>query len=174
MVRSPVFRSFATILAAFLALVALPAEAQWKWKDKSGHVQYSDLPPPIGTPDQDILTRPTSQRRNAAASPFMPASAASALAAASSPLKPRMVEPELDAKLKKAEAEQAAKVKADEERLAVAKADNCAHARAQLRTLDSGVRLARTNDKGEREILDDKQRADEARRAKDVIAGDCK
>ena len=37
------------------ACIALPAEAQWKWRDKGGHVQYSDLPPPAGTPDQDIL-----------------------------------------------------------------------------------------------------------------------
>ncbi|MEO8525352.1 MAG: DUF4124 domain-containing protein [Caldimonas sp.] len=174
MVRTHLIRSIATALAAVLALITLPAEAQWKWKDKSGHVQYSDLPPPTGTPDQDILARPATQRRNASAAPFLPASAAPALGAASNPLKPRMVEPELDAKLKKADAEQAAKVKAEEDRLALAKADNCTHARAQLRTLDSGVRLARSNEKGEREILDDKQRADETKRAKDVIAGDCK
>ena len=41
------------------ARVVLPAEAQWKWRDKGGHVQYSDLPPPAGTPDQDILARPS-------------------------------------------------------------------------------------------------------------------
>jgi hypothetical protein len=174
MASTQVFRSVLTVVAAVLALVSLPAEAQWKWRDKGGHVQYSDLPPPADTPDQDILARPNPQRRGAIASPFLPASAASALSAASNPLRPRMVEPELDAKLKKAEADQAAKVKADEERVAVAKADNCTHARTQLRTLDSGVRLARSNEKGEREILDDKQRADEAKRAKDAIAADCK
>ena len=43
-----------------------------------------------------------------------------------------------------------------------------------MRTLESGMRLARTNDKGEREILDDKQRADETQRTRqDVIAADC-
>jgi Domain of unknown function (DUF4124) len=174
MASTQVFRSVLTVAATVLVLVSLPAEAQWKWRDKGGHVQYSDLPPPAGTPDQDILARPNTQRRSAITSPFLPASAASALSAASNPLRPRMVEPELDAKLKKAEADQAAKVKADEERVAVAKADNCAHARTQLRTLDSGVRLARSNEKGEREILDDKQRADETKRAKDAIAADCK
>ena len=176
MVRSHVLRSLATILAAFLALVALPAEAQWKWKDKSGHVQYSDLPPPLGTPDQDILARPSAQRRNTL-SPLPAASAASSaqvVGSASSPLMPKLVDPELEAKRKKAEADQAVKNKAEEDRVAALKADNCARARAQLRTLDSGIRVTRTNDKGEREFLDDKQRADETRHAKDAIAADCK
>jgi hypothetical protein len=51
--------------------------------------------------------------------------------------------------------------------------DNCGRARAQLRTLDSGVRVTRTNDKGEMEYLDDKQRAAETKHAKDAIAADC-
>jgi hypothetical protein len=177
MVRSHVFRTLATILAAFLVLVALPAEAQWKWKDKSGRIQYSDLPPPVGTPDQDILARPSAQRNNSPASPLPAASAAAStqlVGSASSPLAPKLVDPELEAKRKKAEADQAVKNKAEEERIAAVKADNCARARAQLRTLDSGVRVSRTNEKGEREFLDDKQRADETQHAKDAIAADCK
>jgi hypothetical protein len=39
--------------------------------------------------------------------------------------------------------------------------------------LDSGVRVTRTNDKGEMEYLDDKQRAAETKHAKDAIAADC-
>jgi hypothetical protein len=34
--------------------------------------------------------------------------------------------------------------------------------------------MARTNDKGEREILDDKARAEEAQRARKIVASDCK
>ena len=41
-------------------LAALPAQAQWKWRDKSGQTQYSDLAPPAGTPEADILQRPNS------------------------------------------------------------------------------------------------------------------
>ena len=177
MFRPPVHRLVITCAAAVLALVALPAEAQWKWRDRSGHVQYSDLPPPPGTPDQDILLRPSVQRRTTLSPPLLPASAASAASAsgaASNPLTPRTVEPELEAKRKKVEADQAAKVKADEERIVAAKADNCTRARTQLRTLDSGIRITRANDKGEREFLDDKQRADEVKRAKDAISSDCK
>ena len=85
-----------------------------------------------------------------------------------------MVEPELEARRKKAEAEQATKGKAEEERIAALKTDNCARARAYLRTLDSGIRVTRTNEKGEREFLDDKQRAGETQHARDAIAADCK
>ena len=175
MARPQVLRTILTVAAAVLLLVALPAEAQWKWRDKGGHVQYSDLPPPVGTPEQDILGRPNPQRRSATASPFSPASAASATqGAASNLLTPRVVEPELEAKRKKSEADLAAKNKVEEDRIAATKADNCARARSQLRTLDSGVRVTRTNDKGEREFLDDKQRADETKHTKDAITADCK
>ena len=42
------------------------------------------------------------------------------------------------------------------------------------RHLDDGLRIARVNKDGEREVLDDQQRADEAKRARDVIAAECK
>ena len=40
--------------------------------------------------------------------------------------------------------------------------------------LQGGQRIARINDKGEREVLDDRGRADEMRQARDVIASDCR
>ena len=68
----------------------------------------------------------------------------------------------------------AAKAKAEEAKIAAARADNCTRAKAQMTTLDSGIRLARANAKGEREFLDDKQRADETKRVRDIVAADCK
>ncbi|MCE9657847.1 MAG: DUF4124 domain-containing protein [Burkholderiales bacterium] len=174
MVRNSVFRTVMTAAAAVLLLVSLPAEAQWKWKDKGGRIQYSDLPPPAGTPDQDILSRPSAPRRASITAPAASQASAPALVAgASAPSAPRAVDPEFEAKRKKAESENLAKNKAEEERIAAAKADNCGRARAQLRTFESGIRVTRTNEKGEREFLDDKQRADETKHAKDVIAADC-
>ncbi len=167
----------ALCLALAAALLALPAEAQWKWRDKGGRVQYSDLPPPAGTPDADILARPTAPAQRRTPLPVAAASAPSAPVAAASgasPLTPRTVEPELEAKRKKAEQEQAAKAKAEQDRIVAAKADNCERARTQMRSLESGIRLARVNDKGEREYLDDKQRAEESKRARDAISSDCK
>jgi hypothetical protein len=164
------------VLAA--ALLAVPAEAQWKWRDKAGRVQYSDLPPPSGTPEQDILGKPSVQQRRSAPVPAVPTAAVAGTApvpaAASGPLVPRTADPELEARRKKAEAEQATKLKAEEDRIAAARADNCARAKSQLATLESGVRLVRANEKGEREFLDDRQRADELKRSRDSIRSDCK
>ncbi|HEY2928419.1 DUF4124 domain-containing protein [Piscinibacter sp.] len=151
------------------ATLSLPAAAQWKWRDKGGHIQYSDLPPPPGVAEKDILQRPNSAQRRAALVVSEPASAASAAPAA-----PKMVEPELEAKRRKAEQEQAAKKKAEDEKLALARAENCTRAKGHLRTLEDGVRMARTNEKGEREILDDKARTEEVRRTREIIAADCK
>ncbi len=166
-------RWWKVVVAACGLALAVPAEAQWKWRDKGGRVQYSDLPPPAGVADQDILQRPTDPQRPVTARPAAPPPPA-ASAASGVGLAPKTVEPELEAKRRKADEEKAAKAKAEEQRLAAARADNCSRARAQLRTLDDGVRIARTNAQGEREILDDKGRADERKRTMDIVASDCK
>ena len=157
-------------LAPCLALLvtAAPAEAQWRWRDASGRVTASDLPPPRDIPEKDILQRPGSASRAPAAAP--PPVAASA--PASAPAAP--VDKDLQARRRAAEEQAQAKAKADEQRIAAQRADNCSRARTHLATLESGQRMARINDKGEREVLDDKARADEVRRAREVIASDCR
>jgi hypothetical protein len=152
------------------AAIALPAEAQWKWRDKAGRIQYSDVPPPATVSEHDVLQRPLGVQRRLDAMP----AASSPTAAASAATEGKAVDPELEAKRRKAEQDEEAKRKAEQERAAAARADNCVRARGYLRTLDDGIRIARTNDKGEREILDDKARAEEARRTRDIIASDCK
>ncbi len=154
--------------------LSLPAVAQWKWRDKNGQMQYSDLPPPIGIPDRDILQRPHPLLKPTAAAPA--ASAASGVASA-----PSRVEPELEAKRRKAEEDKVAKEQAErvrreaeQEKMAAARASNCTRAQSYLKTLNDGMRIARTNAKGEREFLDDQQRAAEVERAKGIIATDCK
>jgi hypothetical protein len=170
-------RPFVALLALLAAsLISLPATAQWKWRDKGGHVQYSDLPPPPGTAESDVLARPSaSTRRSISTATLAPAAAPASSPAAGPASAPRSGDPELEAKRKKAEAEATAKNKAEQERIAALKLDNCSRARAQMSTLKSGIRLATTNAKtGEREFMDDKQRADETRRVQDVISSDCK
>jgi hypothetical protein len=161
---------FAPSLLCVLVLSAavLPATAQWVWKDRNGRVTASDLPPPRDIPERDVLQRPDTAKRTPAAA-AAPASAASAAL----PAKPS-TDPALEAKRRAAEQEQQAKSRAEADKLAAQRADNCRRARTQLGTLESGQRIARTNDKGEREFLDDKARADEVRRANEVIASDCR
>jgi hypothetical protein len=165
-------RCIPALLAALLGLaLALPAEAQWKWRDSKGQTQYSDLPPPAGVPEQDILARPgPNTKRRAIASP---SAASAASSSASGALATRTVDSDLEAKRKKAEAENAEKQKAADSKVAAQRQDNCNRAKEQMRTLDSGLRLARTNDKGEREVLDDQARADETKRTREIIAANC-
>ncbi len=156
------------VAAALLLGTLLPVQAQWVWRDKTGRVTASDLPPPRDVAEKDILQRPNDVVRRPAA----PAPAAASAPATPSAKPP--VDKDLEAKRRAADQEQQAKAKAEDEKLAQQRAENCRRARQHLQALDSGMRMARTNDKGEREILDDKQRADESRRANDVIASDCR
>lgn len=156
-------------------LAALPAQAQWKWKDAKGTVVVSDTPPPREVPERDVLQKPESAARRAAPAVQATQAAASAAEPASAAVasKPK-VDPELEARRKRAEQEQANRHKADEEKVALARADNCKRAREHLATLDSGARLVRTNEKGEREFVDDKARADEVQRTRQIISTECR
>ena len=64
--------------------------------------------------------------------------------------------------------------KAEEDKLAKVKADNCSRARDAKASYASGMRLARVNKQGERDIVDDVARATELQRIQAVIDSDCK
>lgn len=89
--------------------------------------------------------------------------------AASSPLAR-----EVEARRLKAEQEQAAKAKGEAVHAAEVRAENCKRARGAQAALESGQRMARTNEKGEREVLDDRARAEELGQARSVVASDCR
>jgi hypothetical protein len=146
----------------------------WKWKEASGQVVVSDRPPPASIPDSQILVRPVSAARGRLnAAPAAPATSAPSEGTAAAPAAPR-TDLELDARRKKAADEQVAQQRVQEEKNTAARAENCSRARGQLAALGDGLRMTRTNDKGEREVLDDKGRAEEMQRARTVIASDCK
>lgn len=147
------------------------AAAQWKWKDDSGRVQYSDLPPPPHVAEDKILQRPHGAQRRGPA--FVPPEAASAAAPALPASAPKG-DPELEAKRAKQKEEEAAKRKAEEVKLAAARAENCTRAKRYVTSLQEGQRIGRTNAKGEREVLDDAGRAAEIKRAQEIVATDCK
>jgi hypothetical protein len=165
-------------------VVALPlsASAQWQWIDKDGKKVFSDQAPPPDVPEKNILRRsgtPPPRPSAGISSPDAPA-AEGAEAAAAKPResaatpKPSGVDKELEEKAKKAEAEEKAKRAAEEAKVAKAKADSCSRAREGKSTLDSGIRIAKVNAKGEREIMDDGARAAEQKRIQSVIDSDCK
>jgi hypothetical protein len=161
----------AVAVLALAGLMALPAAAQWKWRDATGNVQYSDRPPPQGVLDKDVLSRPRSGP--VAANKPAPAAPSPSAAASTSPLAGKMRDPELEARRQKTEKEDEARKKQAEEKQAAARAETCQRTRAHLKAVEDGMRLAQMNSKGEYEVLDDKQRAEEAKRTRDMISRDC-
>lgn len=165
-----------TLLAVACVTFALPCAAQWKWRDAQGRIQYSDRPPPNDVRDRDILARPATAP-SAAHSGARPGPAGAASAAGNTPTgtpPPSGTDPALEARKRQAEGVQDQARRDEEARVARQKIENCARAKEYARTVESGQRIARTNDKGEREFLDDAQRARESARAREIIASDCR
>lgn len=170
-------KPYRLFLLALACSWALGAHAQWQWLDKDGRKVFSDRPPPHDVPEKSILKRPGQAAAPAAPSADAADSAAApATAARPAASVPRAsgVDKELEEKKQQAEAAEAAKKKAEEERMARQRADNCRRARQSKATFDSGIRVATTNAKGEREILDDNARAAEGKRLDGIIASDCR
>lgn len=163
----------AVIAAAVTSLACGAALAQWQWVDGSGRKVFSDTPPPAGTPDKSILQRPGPAR--AATTAATPAASSPAVSSTAPVVPPKAVgrDEVLEAKKKQADEAEQAKKKAEVDRMAKARTENCARARSAKVTLDSGIRIATTNAKGEREIMDDKARAGEIKRIDDIIRTDC-
>lgn len=153
---------------------ALSAAAQWQWIGKDGRKVFSDRPPPADIQDKDILKQPGGRGGRASAAPAVTEVPAPTVAAAK-PNVPKISgkDAELEAKKKKLEEEEAAKKKAEEEKVAKAKTANCELAKKGLATFQSGVRVASTNAKGEREIMDDNARAAESKRVQAIVDRDC-
>ncbi|WP_310313708.1 DUF4124 domain-containing protein [Hydrogenophaga palleronii] len=156
--------------AIVLLAISQLAFAQWQWVDNTGRKVFSDTPPPAGIPDKNVLQRPGP--RAPVAPSTQPDEAAPAAAAPAAP-KPPAKDEQLEAKKRQAEAAEEAKKKAEEARIAQLRADNCQRAQRAKATLDSGVRIATTNAKGEREIMDDTAREAETRRLNDIMRNDC-
>lgn len=156
------------LTAIVLLAISQLAFAQWQWVDNTGRKVFSDTPPPAGIPDKNVLQRPGPR---APAAPVTESGEAAAAAPAAP--KPPAKDEQLEAKKRQAEAAEEAKKKAEEARIAQLRADNCQRAQRAKATLDSGVRIATTNAKGEREIMDDTARAAETRRLNDIMRNDC-
>ena len=129
------------------------ASAQWQWVDSSGRKVFSDTPPPAGVPDK-ILKRPgprwwrrwppnraprpaPSRRRRRRAQAQRPRRATRRQEEAGRSRKPRRRRPKT-------------------EKVAKARPRTASAPNASKTTFDSGMRIASTKAKGEREFLDDK------------------
>ncbi|MDM0111157.1 DUF4124 domain-containing protein [Variovorax sp. J22R133] len=162
--------------------LSMAASAQWQWTDAAGKQVFSDKAPPPDVPERSISRRPatpppkTNFMQNAAApataTEGAPAAPAAPVAAGSP--KPKGVDKELEEKTRKAAEAEKAKQAAEAQKLAQAKSENCRVAQQGKATFDSGLRVARINSQGEREIIDDAGRAAELKRLQGIIDSDCR
>lgn len=171
------------LFVVFSMALASTAHAQWGWTDKDGRRIFSDQGPLAEVPDKNIFKRPGGAKAQAAAvakaaepeaAASAPAGATLAAKASASAPKPTGKDAELEKKKKEAEAAEAAKKKAEADKFAAQQVENCERAKKAKVTYSSGIRIATTNAKGEREIMSDTDRAAESKRIDTAIAADCK
>lgn len=172
-----------TLLVLSLTGLSFAASAQWQWLDKDGRKVFSDRAPPSDIQEKNILKRPGKAPPAApvADAPSEGEGGASAPVAGQAPALPASgakpaggLDKELEAKKKQQKEADAAKRKADEERVAKAQIENCARAKQAKTTFESGVRIGTTNAAGEKQFMDDVTRAAELKRFQSIIDRDCK
>ena len=169
------------VAACLLAIAAVGAHAQpvWKWRDANGELHVSDSAPPPGTPQKNIISAPGGLVGGSAV--LVPVgsgtlltngqSASNAAPSVSAPLSD-LEKKRLAADKEKAEQQKAARAALEQKNAAIRK-DNCQRATSEAANIQIGGRIAQVNAQGEREFLDDNQRAAELKRVQDIVAQNC-
>jgi hypothetical protein len=154
----PLKHIFAVFIMSASCSLAL---AQYVWLDAKGVKQYSDMPPPASVPSARILKSPGAALPQAES----PAPAEEQAASEADAAKKPMTLAEKDAAFQKRKAEQAEKDKqaADKAKAAADKKKDCERTQAYNRALESGQRISRVDQSGERVYLSDEERAKETR-----------
>lgn len=160
-------RVAALAVALLAGLHVSVASAQWAWKDDTGRMVYSNLPPPANVKASQIVRQPTAAAAPADAEPGKPAAAPPAPAT--------KTWAERDAEFRKRQQERAdgERKAQEEEQKSAQKAADCQRSRGYLKALEDGVRVTRTDAAGNREFLDDTQRAAEIERMRKAVADFC-
>jgi hypothetical protein len=150
--------------AALLAFASL-SHAQFVWIDAKGVKQFSDRPPPPGTPQKNILkARNMPTATSAAAAP-------AAVDAAPKAAPATVADREAEYRKRKTEQAEADQKSADAADNAKAKAAACSAARENRTMFDTGAPVRDTD--ADRSWLSDKQRAERRAQAERTIAENC-
>ena len=144
-------KRFVLLLAA--TFIASSASAQiYQWKDENGRTVISDKPP---------VGQVRAQRKGEAG---IQGPAAAPKSVAEQEMDFRKRQKEAQEKTAKSEKEQAAQAE---------KQEYCANMRRQLMSLESGERIARRDDNGERYFLEDTQREQEIAKLRQAMQTTC-
>lgn len=147
------------------------AQAQFVWIAPNGTRQYSDQPPPPGTPASKILKAPG---RSAPAQETPEAAAAAPTATpAAKPKPPTLAEREADYVKRGKEREEADRKAQDTDRQAAKKTAYCDGLRKNQRLYASGVKIADVGPDGQKRFLSDAERAAASERTAQQL-GDCR
>ena len=181
MMFQPCTRRFAALFVAALAgTYACGAAAQWAWKEDNGRVVYSDRPPPPSIKATQILRQPAvaaptptpaPQGASPAAAETERAPAAESRPAASGPKS--IAERDMEFRKRQQERADSERKALEDQQKAAAKAADCERSRRYLRALEEGVRITKTDASGNREYLDDAQRAAEVERTRKMVQQAC-
>ena len=181
-VISDVIRATITVAVVLAGFTSTPSEAQWAWKDGNGRLVYSDRPPPSDIKPAQIVRQPSAPMLATPA----PASGAADDAGKPSDAKnpdaknapasnaPKTIaEREMEFRKRQQERADSDKKAAEEQTKSAAKTAECDRARGYMKSLEDGVRITRTDAAGNREFLDDAQRAAEVERTRKIIQSTC-
>ena len=150
----------AIIFGLGVLFASAAAAQQYKWTDQNGKTQYGDVPPP-GVKAQRLKPPPG------------PAPAPSAAGKKDEKGAAKPLSPEAAYRKRQEDAQKENEKNEKAEQEAAARKENCARAQEQLRQLETGQRIARTDAKGERYFLDDAQVAQEMARTRQIVQQSC-
>ena len=167
-------QSTTLILATTALLLSTSAFGQYIWLNDRGVKQFSDQPPPKSVPKSKILKSPyvkgqtISQTEGDAASATSETKPKSEIEKLEKPM--TVASKNEDFNKRKLEREEREKKTKEEQTAKDEKNKNCNDARGYERSLEGGIVISRTNQNGERTLLDDNQRAQELVNIKKTLA----
>ena len=178
---SSVIRAMITVGIALAGFSSTPSEAQWAWKDGNGRRVYSDRPPPQEVKPTQIVRQPSTQvlaNPAPASGPLddagKPSDAKNSDTKSAAPNAPKTTaEREMEFRKRQQERAENEKKAAEEQTKNAAKTAECDRARGYMKSLEDGVRIQRTDAAGNREFLDDAQRAAEVERTRKIVQNAC-
>lgn len=151
--RSP--KLIKTVLTLCLVTLAAAASAQiYRWKDENGGIVFSDKPPEGRARQQEKLDTPLS-------------------APSSGSIQKNLAEQEISFQKRQKEARERAEKTGKEEAAQAEKQEYCSSLRRQLMALESGERIVRRDENGERQFLEDAQREQEIAKVRQAMQNTC-
>jgi hypothetical protein len=145
--------SYSVLAALLLCSTTLVFADVYRWVDSQGRVQYSDQPPP-GSNAKKVTNKPATGTQGSGAKSYQ--------------------DQDQEFRKRRVEEEEAAKKQTTADQQAKTTQKNCAEAKSQLSLLQGGGRISKTNEKGEKEFLDEKGIESAIADARKAVADWCK